>query len=298
MPSIQLRTAALLLRLTRKRKMNTEARAQARLYGPKAGPAPPVGLARRHTIEQRAVAGFTCYTVTPRTGTANQAIVYLHGGAYVFEITKRQWTFVDRLVTELGCRVDVPIYGLAPQCTYKDAYPIVADVYKDLLEHFEPAAIAIAGDSAGAGLGLGFTQTLAETRSAMPGRLIMVSPWLDVSMTNPGIADIERIDPRLSRVGMAAAGRAWAGGGDLTDPRLSPINGSMVNLPPIEVYMGTHDILLPDARKFRDLASAAGARVSLHEVDGAFHLYVLAPVPEGRHAVGDIINTLRAVPGR
>jgi len=298
MPSIQLRAAAIFLRLTRKRKMNTEARAQARIYGPKADPAPPADLARRHAIEQRTVAGFTCYTVAPRTGTANQAVVYLHGGVYIYEITKRHWAFIDRLVTDLGCRVDVPIYGLAPQHTYKDAYPLVTDVYQHLLDHFEPAAITIAGDSAGAGLGLGFTQTLADTPITPPGRLIMLSPWLDVSMTNPGIADIEPNDPRLSSVGLAAAGRAWAGGGDPTDPRLSPINGSMADLPPLEVYIGTHDILLADTRKLRDLASAAGTHVRLHEIDGAFHIYVLAPVPEGRHAVDDIINTLRAVPGR
>ncbi|MDA1362488.1 alpha/beta hydrolase [Glycomyces luteolus] len=222
----------------------------------------------------------------------DKALIYLHGGAYIHEITRRHWHFISRLA-DAGRRVDVPLYGLAPQHVYREAFPLVTDVHRNLLDRYPPESITWAGDSAGGGLALAVTQTLPGTGLPMAARLILLSPWLDITLSNPRIRQIEQRDPWLSRAGLIEAGRAWAGGDDPHDPRLSPINGPMAGLPPIDLYIGTADIFDPDARRLREQAEQAGTTIRLTEVEGAFHVYALAPVPEARVSTRAILAALQ-----
>ncbi|MFD5947372.1 alpha/beta hydrolase fold domain-containing protein [Streptomyces collinus] len=54
----------------------------------------------------------------------------------------------------------MPLYGLSPQRTYREAYPLGTEVYRRLLERLPGTAVTLAGDSAGAGLTLGIAQEL------------------------------------------------------------------------------------------------------------------------------------------
>lgn len=273
--------------------MATAERARTDMNKQKADPAPPASLQRRHLVTVRTIEDFPCYTIAPRSVTKpTKALIYLHGGAYIHQITRRHWHFVSRLV-DAGCRVDVPLYGLAPRHTYREAFPFITAVHQHLLDHHSPESVTWAGDSAGAGLALAVTQTLPECGLPMPDRLILLSPWLDITMSNPQIRQVEQRDPWLSSAGLIEVGRAWAGGDNPRDPRLSPINGPIAGLPPLDLYIGTADIFDPDARALREQAEQAGVAFRLTEVDDAFHVYALAPVPEARTATKAIIATLQ-----
>lgn len=271
--------------------MATAERAQRRLSAPKDSPEPPAKLTSKYAVVQRSVGDFSCYTVTPKSGKLTRSVIYLHGGSYISEITSQHWSFIGRLV-EAGVRVEVPIYGLAPQHTHREAYPLVTAVYRELIADTAESGVAIVGDSAGAGLALGFAQTLHAAGLPRPSRLTLISPWLDLTLAHPDIPQVERRDPWLSRIGLLEAGKAWSGGDDPTDFRLSPLNGLMTGLPPVDIYVGTHDILYPDALRLRDHLSAASVPVRLTLARGAFHVYVLAPVPEGRRAAAAIVRSL------
>lgn len=273
--------------------MATPQRARLRMHKPKSSPEPPTSLAAKHAVTCRTVEGFANYTVAPRSGTSERAVLYLHGGSYISEISSQHWALIGTLV-DAGVRVEVPIYGLAPHHTYREAYTFVTAVYQELLADVDAGSVAVAGDSAGAGIALGFTQGLQPAGLPRPDRLVLISPWLDLTLSNPEIPRLERHDPWLSRAGLLEAGSAWAGGDDPADFRLSPLNGPMAGLPPMSVYVGTRDILFPDVLKLRDLASAAGVSFHLTVAPGAFHVYVLAPVPEGRRAAADLVRTLSA----
>jgi acetyl esterase/lipase len=101
----------------------------------------------------------------------------------------------------------------------------------------------------------------------------------------------------LSSVGLLEAGKVWAGGDDATDPRLSPLNGPLAGLAPIDVYVGTRDICLPDVLLLKERATAEGAAVRLAVCDGAVHVYPLIPVPEGRAAAREIVRSVSEAVG-
>lgn len=280
-----LRTAALgvVLRLTKKRAMATAERARRRMEAPKKPADPPESLRRGHEVVLRTVGGFSCYTVRSTKAATTGTVLYVHGGSYISEISSQHWTLIERLAAT-GARVEVPIFGLAPVHTYRDAYPLLGLVY-DELTHAEPATpITIMGDSSGGGLALGFTQTLIGQDTPMPSRLTLIAPWVDLTLSNPDIKQIEPHDPWLSRPGLVEAGRAWAGGDDPTHPRLSPLYGEVTGLPPTDIVVGTRDILYPDVIRLRDRLSAAGVPVRLAQEPGAFHVHVLLPLSSGRRA--------------
>lgn len=280
---------AAFLRLAYKPRMATAELGRARLGEPKGPSGPPAKLRKRHRVTTRRIDGFACHTVAPAGRPADRAAIYLHGGAYVSEIAPQHWALVSRLA-DAGVRVEVPSYGLAPRHTYRDAYPFVTDVYRDLLAEVDASAITVLGDSAGGGLALGLARTLQDAGLPQPRRLVLIAPWLDLTLSNPNLPAVEARDPWLSSAGLHVAAEAWAGGDDPTDPRLSPLNGPLAGLAPVDVYVGTRDICLPDALLLRDRGAAEGAEVRLTVCEGAVHVYPLLPVPEGRAAARRIVE--------
>ncbi|WP_190394380.1 alpha/beta hydrolase fold domain-containing protein [Nocardiopsis quinghaiensis] len=292
MPSLVARVLSLAFRVARKRPMETVEGARQRISEPKDDPAPPAWVAKRHGITRRAVGDFDSYTVLPREGRPDKAVLYVHGGTYISEISPWHWVLISRMA-DAGCRVEVPLYGLAPRHTYREAFGFLQAVYRELLEHVDAGRTVFAGDSAGAGLALALAQTLPEVDLPRPARLILVSPWVDLTMSNPDIVEVEGDDPWLSPVGLKEAARAWAGGEHLAAPRLSPVNGVLSGLPPVDLYIGTHDVFLPDTRRLHAMIAEAGGAAELHEEAGAFHVYPLVPVPEGSRARARIIGTVQ-----
>jgi acetyl esterase/lipase len=291
MTSLQMRVVSTFLRLAYKPRMATVERARKRIAEPKGRSEPPAALRRRHEVSNRQVAGFPCHTVAPRGRRAERAAVYLHGGAYISEISPQHWALISRMA-DAGVRVEVPSYGLAPQHTYREAYPFVTAVYRDLLAEVDASTVSIVGDSAGGGLALGLAQTLGGAGLPQPRRLVLISPWLDLTLSNPDLPAVEARDPWLCSVGLAEAAQVWAGGDDPTDPRLSPLNGPLAGLSPIDVYVGTHEICLPDVLLLQDRGLTGGGKLDVTVCEGAVHVYPLVPAPEGRAAARTIVEAV------
>ena len=124
------------------------------------------------------------------------------------------------------------------------------------------------------------TQTWIAAGGTPPVGLTLISPWLDIALTNPAIPNIERHDPWLAVPGLRECGKAWAAAIPLDDPRVSPINGDLRHLPSVDLYIGDRDIFLPDCRRLRD--TVPPGRLTYHEQPGGIHVYPLLPTPEAR----------------
>ena len=116
---------------------------------------------------------------------------------------------------------------------------------------------------------------------------MLYSPWLDATASDEGQAPIEPKDRMLAIAGLKACGSRYAGDLPLTDPRLSPLFGPLDGLPPIAIFAGTHDILLPDARRLVEKLTALGAKPLYREYEKMFHDWMLFPIPEGRQALDE-----------
>jgi acetyl esterase/lipase len=262
----------------------------------RAGPltyAPPSRLGWRvNVVAGISPDGWPVYEIGPRDGRTSGHLVFLHGGAYFRELRTWHWWFVERLVRDTALTVLVPIYPLAPVGTADAVVPAVVGLVGDVLR-FPARPVLVAGDSAGAGIALSVAQELGRSDVRALAGLVLISPWVDVSCEDPGVAARAHLDPWLQAPGLREAGEAYRGGLPVDHPWVSPIHGDLSVLPPMLVLSGTHDILNADAHRLVDAVVLAAGHVELVEGPGLIHDYPLHPTPEGRAARAHIARWLR-----
>jgi acetyl esterase/lipase len=258
--------------------------------------APPAALRKRVVVTDHEVRGRPCYTLRPRAGRAERHVLYLHGGAYVHQIQPDHWSFLARLVERTGAAVTAPLYPLAPTYHHDDTIPMVRDCYHELLAGVDPADQVIMGDSAGGGLSVVLARSLRDEGRPQPKDIVLISPWLDITMTDPHQPELDRHDPYLAIPGLREAGRLYAGSLDPNDPLVSPINGDFRGLGRLSVFVGTRDVLLADARRLRAVGAEQGVPVDHREYDGMFHVWVTASIPEGHQATAEIADIVTRAP--
>lgn len=177
------------------------------------------------------------------TGMNSRAILYLHGGSYISQISVWHWLFLDKLCQATGAEVVVPIYPLAPAHDYDEAYSLLTDLYEALCNRYGADSITLMGDSAGGGLAAGLAESFEHYDLPQPGRLVLISPELDITMRNPDISDYFDVDPMLAPWGLAQAGDLWADGDDPSGFRLSPVNGDVTPAQRHHLCRHTGDLL-------------------------------------------------------
>jgi acetyl esterase/lipase len=245
---------------------------------------PSASLRRKFAIDTFMVDGVEVFEVRPRVGGSDATILYLHGGAWVFDVLAPHWWIVEALIDRVGARVVVPRYPLAPESTWRDTYAFL-DRLLDSHLITERERLIIAGDSAGGCLSVGMAQRLRARGGALPAGLLLFSPALDLTFSDPRVLAIEPHDPMLAVPGCRAAGRLWAAGTPLDDPRVSPLYGPLDDLPPVAIFTGTRDLLHPDATRLHERLARARTSVALHSYKDLCHVFVAAPIPEATRAL-------------
>lgn len=221
--------------------------------------------------------------------------LYLHGGAYVNGFNAHQWRFMDRLARATDCAVVAPAYHLAPFADYARAYRDLSALYRALVEKAPGRRLILMGDSAGGGLALGLAEYLSAAGEPPPERLVLFSPWVDVSMDNPDIAGYIPVEPMLHFDLVKVHGQCWAGDADTHFWMVSPLYGDMAGLPPVTMYCGTRELLYPDILLARDKLTAAGVDATLHVGRGLNHDWPLMPIPEAEAAFGEIVELIKDI---
>lgn len=285
MVSIAARTLHATLRLSRlKRRFATVGGVHWMIrWRRRAPPAtPPAWLRRRFAVTEHQVGEMAVFTIGPRHA-GRGSVFYLHGGAYVFDVMPSHWRFVAGLVRRTGVTVTVPRYALAPESGCARTFAAVLDAYRDFLEGIDAPDVTVMGDSAGGGMALALAQGAMAERLPGAGQVVLLSPWLDLSMSHPDIADVDEIDPFIGADAAVECGRLYLDGLDPCDPRASPVYGPLRGLPPVALFTGTLDILNPDARLLRDRAAEEGVSLSFHEYP-MLHTWMMMPLPESRQA--------------
>ena len=222
--------------------------------------------------------GWTVWTLAPKAPSGKE-VVAIHGGAYVGQVNILQWITYADIARATGATMVVPLYPLAPQGTAATVVPQTADFLSTRIAERGAQNVSVLGDSAGGQIALSAAQLLVERGDPVPGHLVLLSPVLDNTLTNPAIATID--DPLLDPEAGYQNGLLWADGLPLTDPLVSPLYGSLAGLPPTTIYSGSLDLLSPDVLVLRDKAIAQGAPFGFELRNGEIHDWVIFPfLPE------------------
>lgn len=294
MPSIKSRLVALFLKHRRKKAFASadEMNRWIAMARQTQNHRPPARLFSQLDITEHAIAGFPVFRVKPKMLVSDWRVLYLHGGAYVFEITSYHWHLIAEMAERLGAEIVVPIYPIAPEHDFHDMFGMVLEVYRMLIEETPAQDIVFMGDSAGGNMAVVLTMLASEQGLPAPGRHVLISPGLDMSLTNPAIFEAEKQDPWLGIPGGLEAIRLYGAGIDRSDWRISPIYGDLSILPPTLILAGSRDLLTPDTIRFTEKARAEGVDVDLVVEAGMFHVWPLIDMPEARRARDRIVAFL------
>ncbi len=210
--------------------------------------------------------------VGPTELAERDAILFVHGGCFVAGGGSTYHGFAAWIAEITGADVYVLDYRLAPEHPYPAPVDDLFEAYRSILELGHSAKrTAIVGDSAGGALAVSTALALPEMGLVSPAALVLISPFLDLSLSGSSVALNARRDPMLSIRFAEMGARAHAGGMRLTDPQVSPLFADLRRLPPTLIQVGSDEILLDDSTRFADRAWASGVEVELQRFDGWWH---------------------------
>ncbi|MCK6264137.1 alpha/beta hydrolase [Vibrio sp. ZSDE26] len=228
------------------------------------------------SIEQDSIAGVNVYWVTPEViapELKDKLYVAVQGGAYMLNSGFASTSEATMIAATMQIPVIAIDYSKAPQFPAPAARNDIIDVWNELIKIRPADSMVMGGTSAGGSLSLAVTQKLNEQLIATPAALYVGTPGVDMTMTGDSRFINEGLDHILgSWRGMSSAMiDAYVGDLELSDPVVSPINGSFEKFPPVYLITGTRDLLLSDTVRLHRELRRTGVTADLNVYEGQSH---------------------------
>jgi epsilon-lactone hydrolase len=227
---------------------------------------------------------------------ADGVLLYLHGGGFLLGSIRTHGEIASRIGRASGMRVLAVDYRLAPEHPFPAAIDDTLTAWNWLRndQGFEAASIALAGDSAGAGLALSLLIALRDADEPLPAAAALMSPATDLTGSGDAITERADRDPVFSPDVVQLLGSFYLAGADPMNPLASPLFASLVGLPPLLVQVGTEEILFSDSERLAELATKAGVDVTFQIGEGLPHVYqIVLEAPEAVSATDQVGAFLR-----
>lgn len=233
-------------------------------------------LAPDITAEPVSGPGFRGEWLTPPDAEEGRALLYMHGGGYVRGSLQSHGHMVGEIARAARCRVLNLDYRLAPEHRFPAAVEDTLAAYAHLLETgLAPERIALAGDSAGAGLVVAAMLKLRDEGGRLPACGWSLSGWFDMEALGESMRLKEQADPYVRREFILALAQDYLGDGDRRHPLAAPIHADLRGLPPLLLQVGSAETLLDDSVEFCRRAALADLRVTLEIWPDMAHVWHL-----------------------
>jgi monoterpene epsilon-lactone hydrolase len=227
-------------------------------------------------------------------GERTRTMLYFHGGGFVAGTPQTHRPLIGRLVEASGVGAFSVNYRLAPDCAFPAALRDGLDAYRALLaKGVQGGQVVLAGDEAGGGLAFAVALAARNAGLAMPGGIVALSPWADLSLSGASLLANRQTDPLLDWEGLFLAARQVLRKAAPCDPYASPCWGNLKGFPPVMVHAGALEVLRDDAARLGDRCAEAGVPVSVEIYDGMGHLFQL--LSPGKDAAASLTRLGRFV---
>ena len=219
-----------------------------------------------------------------------RAILYCHGGGYTSGNLGYSRILASKLAHVTGYPVMAFEYRLAPEHPFPAAPEDAMRAWDHLMYlGYGARDVTVAGDSAGGNLALVLTHQLKAAGRRLPARLILFSPWTDMTASGKSYEEKADLDPMLTLDYIKAVRGVYAREHDLSSPLLSPLFGNFEFFPPTFIQVGSNEILLSDSVRLRDRMLQAGVSCKLEVWSEMWHVFQMFPTrraTEAMEAVG------------
>jgi monoterpene epsilon-lactone hydrolase len=205
---------------------------------------------------------------------SSNVILYFHGGVYVIGSADATVPLASDLARRTRVKVVSVDYRLAPEDPYPAAVEDAQTAYEGLLaQGVEPRNIAVAGESAGAGLIVALMLALRSAAVPMPSSAFLMSPYADLTLSGGSIVGKRDVDPLFTEEVLRMRVSDYVAEADPSNPLISPIFGDLSGLPPLLIQVGSHELLLSDAVRLAERAANDDVAVVLDVTPGVPHVF-------------------------
>ncbi len=236
--------------------------------------------------------GVPCQWVRAAGVRDDRVVLYFHGGGFQVGSLASHRGLMAAVSAAAQAQVLGVAYRLAPEHRHPAALDDALHAHDWLRRQgFGAGQVAVAGDSAGGGLGLSLLLELARRAAAPPAGFWGLSSWSDLSACGHSYQARASLDPIHQRPMILAMARAVLGEtGDPRDVRVSPLfapDAELAELPPLLLQVGERETVVSDSEDFVRRACAAGAQAELQVWSDMIHVFQQFPdvLPEARQAV-------------
>ncbi len=243
-------------------------------------------------LDEFSLGGMSCawFGGEPDTGM-KRAVLFCHGGGFQIGSLRSHRGLMARIASAAETPVLGFDYRLAPEARYPAAHEDTLQTYALLCRELgDGASIALIGDSAGGNLALATAIRAIREGLPKPACLVLVSPWLDLSMRGNSYTTRADLDFFSKPAQLRAMARTYLGrDGDPSLPACSPLHDDLAGLPPVLVHAGDHDITLDDSNALAALAARQDIELRLRVWPGMFHHFQLFDeLPEAKESIAEI----------
>lgn len=213
--------------------------------------------------------------IKPELAAADRAIIYAHGGGFVSGSCKASRNMCVSLAHECNSTLFLPEYRLAPEYPFPAGLDDLYALYTGIMHQsdFKPHNIIFAGDGAGCSLVTALIHRLKMENIPLPAALVLISPWVDLTCSNPKLKTLGKNDAFVLKEALEAAASRYTLQENFTKPLVSPLYGSFTKFPPVFIQCGSKEILAADAESLAAKIEADGGTVILDIWKNMWHLF-------------------------
>lgn len=244
-------------------------------------------------FDEQTIAGLRAVIAKPRIRSPRRQLIFLHGGAFALMSPETHSRLAGHLARACRAEVYVPEYSLAPEFPFPEALEECVRFTRHFTEPGPGAGLStvLAGDSAGGGLALSAAMKMRDDGVGPPACLVLLCPWLDLTLKSQSIETNRERALFLSRRNLEAFANLYARDADqLALPYVSPLYGSLAQLPPIYLQGAEYDMLLGDAARLQNkaLVEDAPIRYDLFPLMPHSFQFFAGTIPEADAAISQI----------
>ena len=225
-----------------------------------------------------------------------RCVLYCHGGGYTSGNLGYSRVLASKLVRSTGLDTLSFEYRLAPEHPYPAALEDAFRAWDHLMYlGYGAKDVVLAGDSAGGNMALVLSLALRRSGRMLPGALLLMSPWTDMTASGASYGERAEADPILTNEYIQAVREAYAPGADYSRPEFSPLFGDFSAFPPALIQVGTHEILYSDSERLAERLKAAGCYCRLEVWENMWHVFQMAPAKKSAAAMESMAHFLLEV---
>jgi monoterpene epsilon-lactone hydrolase len=250
------------------------------------------------TYEEVDAGGVEALWCVPANSEPRTVLLHNHMGGSVLTSMHCDRKPAAHIAKAAGMRSLVVNYRRSPEHKFPAQIEDVEKAYDWLLgQGYRPENIASVGHSFGGNLAVSLALRLRDSGAELPGAILSISPWCDLTLSSRSIDTHADLDMVLTRGSLEFFRSCWLDGTGVpwTDPRVNLLEADLRGLPPMAVFYGTDELLADEAVQFALRAQAAGNDQYLRSVERGQHSFIMGAgrVPEVDDAITEMGKWLR-----